>query len=322
MLLMAPMILPLAVVQINTYMDVVVAWCLTAKDGQTTFTLLGLTVPRVLEKGAVAALNWAALLYEFPLGVFSVPLATAIFPALARHAADRDLPGLADTLRRGLQLALLLAIPATAGLWLLRTEVVRTAFQYGKFTAGDTPFVATTLAYFTIGLVAFSTSQLLVRAFYALKQVRTPVRISVLMVVLNLPLNITLVLLMNSPVPAGLALSTSICAFIQSIWLVALLRRQLGRMGGRRIARSLAQTLAATTVMAAGILAVQHVLGDWPRAAIDVAGGSLPRGQIPGVAALRAANLLIPIATAVALFYAASRVLRNEALRDLMAKEK
>ena len=313
MWLMAPMILPLAVIQINTLMDAVMAEYFTraaGPDGSVHY-LLGLTIPRVLENGAVAALSVASRIYEMPLGVFSVAFATAIFPALSRHAAANDKPGLADTLRRGLQMSLLIAIPATAGLCLLRTELVRAILQYGQFKAGDTEIVAGTMAVFAAGLAAFTMVQLLTRAFYALKQVRRPVQIAVLMVLLNLPLNVGFVLLLKSP--AGLALSTTLCAFLQATWLGLLLRRQLGLMGGRRIVRSLTQTLIGTALMAGAIIAVQHFLGDWP---------IVPAARGPMKVMLHGTNVLIPTAIGVIVFYLANRFLKNEALHDLLSKEK
>ncbi|MDD4889069.1 MAG: murein biosynthesis integral membrane protein MurJ [Phycisphaerae bacterium] len=309
MWLTLPMIVPLAVVQINTYMDNVVAWWLTIRPNEpTAYHVFGLTIRRLLTEGGVASLNWAALLYEMPLGVFSVAVATAIFPALARHGAARDYRGLADTLRRGLQISLLIAIPATAGLCLLRLEMVSVILQYGKFTASDSPIVAETMMCFAIGLAAFSVQQMLVRAFYSLKQVRTPVWIAVSMVALNFPLNIALVQWIGRPTPAGMALSTTICAFIQATWLGVVLRRQLGLMGGRRILRSLASTLAATAVMCGVIILWQWLAGRL-------------FGQNSGPVLVRVVRLLVPIIAGAMTFYVIARLLRNEALRELTARE-
>lgn len=319
MWLMAPMILPLSVVQINTYMDSVVAWYLTASADTSAIHVLGVTIPCVLREGSVIALSRAAMLYEMPLGVFSIALATAIFPALSRHAADRDLPGLSDTLRRGLQISLLFAIPATAGLWLLQTEVVRTILEYGRFRAGDTPPVARTMTCFVVGLAAFSIQQLLVRAFYALKQVRTPVWVSVCMVLLNLPLNLALVLTMRHP--AGLALSTTICAGIQATWLGLLLRRQLGRMGGRRIVRSAVATLIATAVMSAAIVAWQWALAHFGWLTGHTLIEGMTRADALGVVGVRLVRLITPVCIGLIVFWVVARATRNEALHDLLSRE-
>ena len=164
------MVVPLSVVQINILFDQMIAWTFI---GSEPFRLLGLTVPRFLPEGSVVMLTFAAHLYEMPLGVFSVALVTAIFPALARHGSENDLPGLRDTLRRGVEIALLIAIPATVGLVMLRTELVEAILKYGQFAGKDrnTEIVATTLACFALGLAAFSTQQLFTRAFYSVKQV-------------------------------------------------------------------------------------------------------------------------------------------------------
>src|SRR5690606_31045135 len=132
-----PVVLGLAVFQINTFFDNVLAMALSPKDGQTTLHLLGLSLPRPLEKGSVVALAFAQRLYEFPLGIFGIAIATAIFPALAQAApgrkagrpnaasqADetdsRHLERFAEVLRHGLRLSVFIGLPASVGLILVR----------------------------------------------------------------------------------------------------------------------------------------------------------------------------------------------------------
>ncbi len=323
--LMAPMVVGLGVVQLNTLADRLIAWVLTARPGQTAYQVLGVTIPRVLDEGAVATLERASRLYEFPLGLFAVAVATAIFPALSRHASEDDLPGLADTLRRGLEIKLLIAAPATVGLLLVRTELVQLIFQGGQFLDRDTARVASVTALYVLGLSAFSAQQLLTRAFYALKMVRTPVRVAAWMVALNLPLNLLLLWAfhrlgggLSTPdgsgrawrldPTGGLALSTTLCAFVQTAWLGAVLRRRIGPMGGRRIARSLAATLAATAVMAVAVWAVRA----WT---LSVWGGEM------GGWASRFAKVLLPVGCGAVVFLAAAMVLRIAAMRDLISRE-
>ncbi|MCG3180153.1 MAG: Lipid II flippase MurJ [Phycisphaerae bacterium] len=305
-LLMAPMVAGLAVVQLNTLADRLIAWILTERVGHTAWHVLGVTIPRMLDEGAVATLERATRLYEFPLGLFAVAVATAIFPAFSRHAAENDLPGLADTLRRGIEIKLLVAIPATVGLVMIRRELTQLIFEGGRFRAADTRRVAWVMSFYVLGLAAFSVQQLLTRAFYALKRVRLPVRVAAWMVALNLPLNLVLVLSMRDE--AGLALSTTICAFIQAVWLAVALRRLLGRMGGRRMLDATLRICAASAVMASAVWLVR----DW---AVGYWGSGL------GGWDARSGRVLIPVVVGGAVFYLAARALRIQALRELLSRE-
>lgn len=315
--LMAPMIVPLAVVQINTMVDQWIAfYFIRPEGGGAAYHWLGLTIPRFLDEGAVVTIDYASRLYELPLGIFSVAIATAIFPALSRHSVQDDMPGLADTLRRGIELSLLLAIPATVGLILMREDLVAAILQYGKFDLRSTEIVASTMTCFALGLAAFSTQQLLIRAFYSLKQVRKPVKIAVWMVAFNFPLNIVLLLITRSI--WGMALSTTICAYVQSMWLLVVLRRMMGPMGGHRIARSLAITLIASAVMAAGIVFIAHFTRAGFPDTLAAAGNHVHTFRL---IAARAARLLPPVIGGAAIFFLVARLLKSDALRELISRE-
>lgn len=310
-LLMAPMVAGLAVVQLNSLADKLIAWFLTERPGHGYYNLFGWHITRFLDEGATGTLERAARLYELPLGVFSVALATAIFPALSRHATDSDHAGLADTLRRGLEVSLLIAIPATVGLLLIRTELVQLVYEGGRFSAQDTSRVAWVMSFYVLGLAAFSVQQMLVRAFYALKRVRTPVKIAAWMVALNLPLNFLLIWAMRKTVDptAGLALSTTLCAVLQVLLLGAMLRRDIGRLGGRRIMRS-----AAGTAVAAGLMGVAVWIAR--KAAINWWGAEL------GHWGARLGRVFFPVAAGMLVFYLAARLIRIEALGELTSRER
>ena len=128
----------------------------------------------------MTAITNAARLYEFPLGVFGIAIATAIFPALARQ--NNDAAAFAATLRRGLRVSLFIGLPASAGLLLVSREAVGVLFQRGAFDEADTVRVAWVLAAFAPGIWAYQSVHILSRAFYALKKPMRPVRIAVAMV--------------------------------------------------------------------------------------------------------------------------------------------
>ncbi|MCE9619306.1 MAG: murein biosynthesis integral membrane protein MurJ [Planctomycetes bacterium] len=244
---MLPMMVGLGVFQLNTFVDGLIASYPTV-IGPTIF---GFDFP--LDTGSNAALNYAQRLYEFPLGVFGIAIATAIFPTLARQASDPAL--FAHTLRRGLRLALFIGLPASAGLIVVRQQLTAVIFQGGRFTPEDTARVATILLGYAPAVAAFSVMHTMTRAFYALGDSKTPTRISIQMVGLNFALNCTLIW---TPLNvAGLAWSTTICAWIQVVILIHKLRHRIGdvldahtRLAAIKIAAVTLAMTAATGALA------------------------------------------------------------------------
>jgi putative peptidoglycan lipid II flippase len=240
-----PMVLGLGIFQVNTAIDGLVAGWRSSVGP----TIMG--VPFPLPEGSLTHLTNAQRLYEFPLGVFGVAIATAIFPALARESAEPA--RFLDTLRRGLRLSFFVGFPASVGLVLVREPLVAAVFQGGKYTHDDVRDVAFVLAMYAPAVWAYSMQQVATRAFYALGDTRTPVRVSVWMVFLNLALNLTLIW---TPLRVGgLALSTAVCAVIQLAVMARLMHRRMGDAAGpvvdRETRRSLARTVAASAAMAA-----------------------------------------------------------------------
>jgi putative peptidoglycan lipid II flippase len=248
-----PMILGLGVLQLNTFVDGLIASWPSAVGP----TIAGFDYP--LDQGALATLGYAQRLYEFPLGVFGISVATAIFPLLAKQAHDR--PAFMETLRRGLRLVLFIGLPASVGLMLTSAPLTAVVLQGGDFGADDTRRVALVLIGYAPAVWAYSMNHTLTRAIFALGDTSTPVRISVAMVGLNVVLN---VLLICTPLKeAGLAWSTAVCAVIQSVLLMRALRRRTGGAGDASepivdaaVRRSWWRTAKATVAMAAAVGAV------------------------------------------------------------------
>lgn len=245
-----PMMLGLGVLQLNTFLDGLIAsWP----------TVVGPTIfgrPFPLEEGAMAALGNAQRLYEFPLGVFGIAVASAIFPVLSRQANERG-PFMA-TLRRGLRLVVFIGLPASVGLILVARPAVAAVLQGGRFTADDTARVAFILIGYAPAIWSYSMVNVLARAFYALGDTATPTKVSVGMVALNLALNVTLIL---TPLrEAGLAWSTAACSVLQCALLMALLKRRVGGIVDRDVFGSWIAALMASVWMAIGLLAVRFLL--------------------------------------------------------------
>jgi putative peptidoglycan lipid II flippase len=247
-----PMFLGLGVLQINVFIDDLIASYPTTVGP----TIFGLDFP--LQTGALTSVNAAQRLYEFPLGVFGIAVATAIFPALSR--ANHDEAKFADILRRGLRLVMFIGLPASVGLILVRQPLTAVVFQGAAFTADDTARVAFVLLGYTPAIWAYSMTHTLTRAFYARGDSMTPVKVAVGMVLLNFALNISLIW---TPLrEAGLAWSTSICATVQVMILLRLTRRYASQVVDRSVIGSWLRTFVVTAVMAGVVWGIQFLLPD------------------------------------------------------------
>lgn len=245
--LMAPMILGLSAVQINSLVDYLIAYLFITQDG---------------ERIGPAVLGYAQYLYQLPLGVFGIALATAIFPVLSQKATEGDRAGLAEVLGRGIRLSLFVALPASVGLMFVASPLVATLYQRGAFDAADTQRVAGTLLFYSIGIAAYFTQHILVRAFYAMHNSQTPARVALAAVAVNFTMNLALVFVLQE---RGLALATAVCAAIQVSWLSVILARDIPEIDWRRIGRAVARMLLATGIMAGmlTILVWTALAGDW-----------------------------------------------------------
>ena len=235
-LLMTPAVLGAAVYQLNIFVGTILA--------------------SLLPEGSVSYLYYADRLVQFPLGVFAIALATAVLPSLSKHAAVSDMEGLRSSFSYALRLVFFVTIPAMFGLIILREPIVRLLFQRGAFDPATTRLTAEALLYYAVGLWAFSGVRIVVSAFYALQDTKTPVKIAVVSLVVNIFLSI---LLMGPMRHGGLALATSLASGVNLICLIIALRRRLGRIG----ARSILQSVLKSTVCAALMACVIALVGSW-----------------------------------------------------------
>lgn len=258
-----PMILGLGVLQLNVFFDGVIAGYPTTVGP----TILGAAYP--LHTGALTAVSFAQRLYQFPLGVYGIALATTIYPALARRADDPV--AFTDILRRGLRLVVFIGLPASAGLMMVAPLLARVIYEGGLFDAGDARRVAFVLLGYASGVWAYSTVHILTRAFYARGDAKTPVRVAVSVVGLNLVLNATLIW---TPLrESGLAWSTAVCSAIQVAILLALISRRAGPIVDRAVVGSWARAAGATGIMAGAVAVALWALPEastWTRALVNL----------------------------------------------------
>jgi putative peptidoglycan lipid II flippase len=209
-----------------------------------------------MAEGAAARLNWAQFMYQFPLGVFAIALATAIFPKLSSDAHELDQGEFKGILRRGLEACLFVGLPASIGLVVVRYPATRLLFQHGKFTAEDTRLVALSTALYSSAVWAFSMQQILNRAYYALHDTVTPLILSIVTLVVNLAVEIPL--LWTPLAEAGMAAGTAVSFALQSVVMVYMLRRRVGRLGLSTSVRPIAKMVAASLLMWAACVGIQY----------------------------------------------------------------
>ena len=208
--LMAPAIFGVSVSQINLLLDTVLA----------TF----------LPTGSVSWLYYSDRLSELPLGVFGIAIATVILPNLSRHHVAQSTQAFSQTLDWALKMILLIAVPAAVALILLAEPILVTLFYYGEvMTVRDMAMASLSLKAYAAGLVAFMLIKVLAPGFFARQDMRTPVRIGVIAMVMNMLFNLLLVIPLHSYWQVGhlgLAAATSLSAFLNAILLYFALRKQ------------------------------------------------------------------------------------------------
>lgn len=214
-----PAMIGLGTLQLNTMMDMLIAmW-----PNWVGATVLGYAV--TLDEKSNAVLSYTQTIYQFPLGVFGIAVATAVFPMLSR-SADRPHEFVAN-LRRGLRLSLFIGLPASIGLILVRHDLLEVIFG-GKgrhsFSHDGVLRAAAVLAGFAPGVWAYSLNHVWTRAFYAKGDTTTPMRIAILMVAFNFTLNVTLIWWLRE---AGLAWATATAAIGQCVILGVLCHSRL-----------------------------------------------------------------------------------------------
>jgi putative peptidoglycan lipid II flippase len=208
--LMAPAIFGVSVSQINLLLDTVLA----------TF----------LPTGSVSWLYYSDRLSELPLGVFGIAIATVILPNLSRHHVAQSTQAFSQTLDWALKMILLIAVPAAVALILLAEPILVTLFYYGEvMTIRDMAMASLSLKAYAAGLIAFMLIKVLAPGFFARQDMRTPVRIGVIAMVMNMLFNLLLVIPLHSYWQVGhlgLAAATSLSAFLNAILLYFALRKQ------------------------------------------------------------------------------------------------
>lgn len=282
MRLMGPGTLGLAAVQVNVFVNTVLA----TSEGT----------------GAVSWLNYAFRLMYLPIGLFGVSIGTAALPEISRHSAALDLPAMRRTVSDALRLMLMLNVPATVGLIVLAHPIVALILERGNFTPADTAATAGALMCYAPGLLGYAAIKVASPTFYALRDSRTPVIVSALSVALNVALNLALVRVAGF---RGLALGTAIAATLNAGLLIWLLRARIGSLESRQNGRAFALITIASLAMGAAAWGTNY--------ALEV--------SLPGDGTLhRAARVFSSIALAIGVLVVVARVLHIEEFKEALAR--
>jgi putative peptidoglycan lipid II flippase len=243
--LMGPRLLGVAVVQMNFIVN----------------TIIALGQP----EGSVTAITLAFSLMLMPQMAVAQSAAIASLPTFSAQAALGKFDEMRASLASTLRAVLLLAIPASVGLILLRTPLVAALYQRGAFTTRSTELVTWALLWYAAGLVGHSLVEILSRAFYALHDTRTPVIVGVVAMGLNIGLSLLFSALFERVgwLPhGGLALANSAATALESLVLIGLMRRRLNGLNGGYIWKGVSIAFLGTALMAGGVIGWQMFFGD------------------------------------------------------------
>ena len=237
---------------------------------------VGSILASLLPEGSVSYLYYAQRLFEFPQGIFTVSVAQAVLPSMSRQAAAGDMDALKESLSYGVRLTLFITIPAMVGLIFCATPIFSLLFMGGAFDYAKAANCGIALLYYSLGLSFVALVRVLVPAFYALKDTKTPVMIAFVAFVLNLLFSLAL---MGPMQHGGLALASSCSALGNMLLLLWFLQKKIGPFGGRAIAVSGLKAIVASIPMAAAVYWIVRLI-DWSETGHKILKGGVMGGAV------------------------------------------
>jgi putative peptidoglycan lipid II flippase len=237
--LMVPGAIGAGVVQINLLIDIVIA--------------------SILPTGAVSFLYYADRVNQLPLGVVGVAIGTALLPLLSRQLRTGEIAAAANSMNRGMEIALLLTVPAAAALLVIAEPIVIVLFERGAFDPTISAATAQALMAYAVGLPAYVLIKVLAPGFFAREDTVTPVKIAIVCVVLNIALSLILIQFLAH---AGIALATGISAWVNAGLLAWVLHRRGQHSADRRLWACIPRIALASAGMAAGLWGALLWIGD------------------------------------------------------------
>jgi len=277
--LMLPGVIGTAVAQINIFVSMILA--------------------SFLREGSISFLYFAYRLIEFPLGIFAVAVGTAALPSFSKLVAQNRSNEFRETIDFSIRLVFFLTIPAAVGLIVLRVPIVHLLFQRGAFDFHMTLMTAQALLFYAVGLWAIAGARIVAPAFFAIQDMRSPVKAAILALIANLLCGLLLMVPLRH---SGLALANSLAATLNFLFLIGLLTKKVGVLAWARTLRSLFKTVLASLPMAIVAFWLSR-LGEWGEAGLSIhSAGVLAISILGGAAAYIGTSLMVKSEEAFFLF--------------------
>jgi putative peptidoglycan lipid II flippase len=219
--------------------------------------LISTALASLLPSGSVSYLYYADRLNQLPLGVVGIAVATAILPPLSRAVRGGDTAAAIATQNRGLELALLLTLPAATALAILALPILAVLFERGAFGPTEASATASALIAYAVGLPAFVLVKVLAPAFFARHDTKTPVKVAIVSLTTNLLLTLVL---MQFYAHVGVAIALSAAGWLQAVILMVLLAKRGDFRFDARARANLPRIAAATIGMAAVLIGLRLAL--------------------------------------------------------------
>lgn len=251
-----PQFFGLMSVQLNLLTATAIAWAFSGGVHQPVYWL-GNMISYPLRPGAASAIYYSERMYEFQHGIIGIAIASAIYPLLSHHAAEKNYAALNDDLTLGLRIQTMLSIPAGFALMLLSDSLTHLLFQRGAFSVMDTARTADMVFWFGAGIWAFCALPILIRAFYILGDIRTPCRTGFGSLVLNAALGLVLIYQFQE---CGLIMAVSISAAIHCLTLLTVFTLKHGHLDFTGLTLCICRTCFACSAMCITIRSVMAVI--------------------------------------------------------------
>jgi putative peptidoglycan lipid II flippase len=210
-----------------------------------------------LGESVLSALKNAQQIMQLPIGIFGSAIGLSIFPTMTEHYINGKIDEYKNDLAMSLRNVVFITLPCALGLIAVRVPIIRAMYRQGKFTDANVNQVATLLAFYCIGIVGYSAQQILNRGFYSSQDTKTPVRINIFILLLNILLSYIFKEFWGAP---GLALAYSVSGLTSMVLLLFFLHKKVGTLHGREILRSVVKTCIATLVMFVAVSLLTAVL--------------------------------------------------------------
>ncbi|MCR2044484.1 murein biosynthesis integral membrane protein MurJ [Anaerosalibacter massiliensis] len=283
LMLTAPVLLGSAVQQINVIID--------------------RTLASSLKEGSISALNYATRVNDMIISVFVMAITTVIFPMLSKAFTRENLKEAKDIMEEGINIILIITVPATIGIIILAEPAIKVFFERGAFDSQATSMTSSALLFYSLGLIASSLRLMLNKVFYSIQDTSTPMINGAIAVGINVALNYILIRYMAH---SGLALATSISSIVTTILLFISLRKKIGSMGIKSYIICFIKTLIASIIMGLVVYGIYFKFGS----------------LFPNKSIIELLLLILAVSVGVLIYFVLCCLLRVKEMRTLLGRLK